>query len=440
MGKALLGRFLWIAGIAVAAGLLLFLRSTLEGPRSPLSEGVYVWQRVWTAEVAEALQGLPGDIQGVLPLVAEVAFEPGSRKAKVTRIRWKPGSFSQQGPPLTMVIRVGDSGAKTNWDSWACAEIRSLASELLKEATAGEVEVVGLQIDYDCPASRLGDYGKLLRSLQEDEELASFELSFTSLPSWLDSDKDGFRALAEISDYFVLQVHALELPKTARDPVVVMNPSLARSAVKKAAQLEAPYFVALPTYSSFVVFDKSTEKVVNVISEDLDFSTVSEDQRLILGEAPAEEIAGMISAWSRQAPDPHFQGVFWYRLPVKGDVLNWPASAWAKVRAGEVPQRELRVDIQTEDEAFHRLTLRNVGELPDAHFPKAITVRLEGAGSLVGADGGRWYATEGAAGDEVSFTLVSQKHDFVPLPIGRELPIGWVRKTGQGELVVEFSR
>lgn len=424
--------------MAAFAGLLVFLREIPEKKQLPFSEAVYVWQRNWTPQVAAALRNLPEGMGGIFPLVAEVGFANGNKQARITRIRWKPEAFQSSGPPVTLVIRIGDSGAQTGWVPWACEEIVSLGVSQVEEARMKGVSVGGLQIDYDCPASRLGDYERMLKALREDARLGSLELSFTSLPSWLNSDIEGFRALAAQSDYFVLQVHALDLPKSAQDPVVVMNPREAEAAVARAPRVGAPYFVALPTYSSFVVFDESAKKVVDVISEDLDFSRVADNQRLLLGEAPSGEIGSLVSTWRRARPDSLFRGVFWYRLPVEGDVLNWPFSTWQMVRNGQAPQHKLQVSFQTQEDGFERMVLRNVGELPSSRFPARIVIQLEGAGRLVGADGGRWYSAEEMEADRVVFQLSLQRHDPVPLPVGRDLPIGWIRKTGPGKLVSEF--
>ena len=435
--------FRWGA-VVLAAGLLGWViagRVSREEPgnAAPLQQSVYVWQRVWTPQVREAVASLPPDITELLPLAAEVGFPPGEKKAQVTRVPWDFAVVKEVSAEITIVIRIGDSGAATKWEPWACEEIQALAETLVEETESQGVSVAGVQIDYDCPASRLADYRKLLTHLGEAKLLQERRLSFTSLPSWLTYDFEGMKGLAEASDSFVLQVHALDLPKTANDPVIVMDPGLARVAVKRAGDLGAPFVVALPTYSSFVVFDEAADKVVDVISEDLDFSKLLPEQHLILGEAPEKEIAQLMTEWSEGSRPRLCDGVVWYRLPVEGDVLNWPTATWDLVREGVVPERKLELEFRREPQGFDRVLLRNQGQIPESQFPGTIAIRIESPATLVGADGGRWYATPGVQGAEVIFTRTSQKHDLVPLPVGGEFPVGWVRKTGSSEYDAELS-
>ena len=101
-----------------------------------------------------------------------------------------------------------------------------------------------IQCDYDCPQKRLDGYRRLLDALQASA--GSIPVVPTTLPSW--QDEPAFRKLVAGRPGYVLQVHSLQLPKQAGQPVVLFDPDTARAAARKAAALGIPFRIAMATY------------------------------------------------------------------------------------------------------------------------------------------------------------------------------------------------
>ncbi len=419
------------------------LLSQKRGPQN-LEHCVYVWQRNWTPQVNDAISELPESISGILPLAAEVGFSRDELKPVIKRIHTNGDVLRSVSRPRELVIRIGGSAVPTHWNRGACEVISQLCRELIQLSNREKWGVSGIQIDYDCPASLLGDYVELLRFLRTDTELKSLQLSFTALPSWLDTSPKEFSKLTHSVDYFVIQVHALQLPKVAGEAVVIIEPTQARKAVAKAGAVGIPFYVALPTYSSFIVFDEKRGKVVDVISEDLNPGQLSSDQRLILGESSPADMAELVRDWTNAPPSRKMKGIIWYRLPVSTDIMNWPNETWQIVMSGNEPKSSLEVVVETQAEGFARISIKNTGQQPESSLPERISLTTNIENPVLTGDGGLWYQI--ANGDvtntrSISFELIPTENDRVPLPIGSSVPIGWVRlEKGEGydDLKAEF--
>ncbi len=408
-----------------------------------LEHRVYVWQRNWTSEVTLAVSTLPDNISGILPLAAEIGFSKDDHKPVVQWVSTDNAALSLLSVSKEFVIRIGGSAAQTHWNEKACEAITDLCLALKERAAQSGLDLNGIQIDYDCPASRLGDYAKLLRVLRTHPELESFQLSFTALPSWLDTSREEFQQLCKSVDYFVLQVHALQLPKTVDDPVIVIDPAQARRAVARVAKLNTPFYVALPTYSSFIVFDEQSGKITDVMSEDVDPGQLSPSQRMKLGESSPAEIAVLVREWTDSPPSRDMRGFLWYRLPVATDILNWPSETWEIVMAGSAPKSRIEILVVPQEEGFAKISAKNTGQQPESIFPEIITLVTPANNPILSGDGGRWYQTfskDSSAKRSISFQLIPTKNDFLPLPIGQSVPIGWIRlESGSGYDQIEIE-
>ena len=70
--------------------------------------------------------------------------------------------------------------------------------------------LAGVEIDYDCPTSKLATYARFLAALRS--RLApSTKLSITALPTWMNSGE--LEGLTRNLDEIVLQVHAVDDPR-----------------------------------------------------------------------------------------------------------------------------------------------------------------------------------------------------------------------------------
>ena len=193
--------------------------------------GFYVWQRNWTPAVTRAALACPRELY---LLAAE--FTAVGTQVKVTSIELPPAVINRKN--VTLVYRIHVELLASLPPETAAAEIRKYA-------------VPNLQLDVDCPEKKLFLYADLLTKLRR--LLPERHFSITVLPCHL--DRPDFPALARLADYYVLQVHGLDIPSTLREDRRLLRRETARPAIAQAEKLGMPFKIALPTYAYQLNFD-----------------------------------------------------------------------------------------------------------------------------------------------------------------------------------------
>ncbi|GMU94368.1 MAG: hypothetical protein AMXMBFR4_34260 [Candidatus Hydrogenedentota bacterium] len=343
--------------LSVMIGALIWLTGPTPGPARPLEHICYVWQRQWAEPVRQAVSQAGPHFDGLMVLVGEI--DGGGDALKLSPVRPDWVSVAGTGRPITLVLRanaaLGDvaAGEKLREVSGFVAQtFRGVADE----ARAGGVTVAGVQLDYDCPTSKLGAYADLIGALHND--LAGHDLSITALPTWLRwSEFD--RLLSHVS-YYVLQVHSLNPPTTIDRPLVLCDTSRIPAYLRRAATFGRPFYLALPTYGYRVVFDASGT-----------FAALSAE-----GPAPAPPAGGRIrtvsadpAAMARVVREltrrpPHgLIGIAWFRMPVESDELNWTLPALLAVREGREPSSAVAAELRSASAGLFEVWIRNSGEI-----------------------------------------------------------------------------
>ena len=171
-------------------------QSTLPtgAPRSPLPHDAYIWQRVWTPQVIAAAQRSADLVRTWRVLVAEA--DSTGHWIKVA-VPWE--ALQSTGRPIVAVVRIDGRLDDTRMPPL-------LDRIALLAATPA---VSGLEIDYDCPTSKLVAYAGFLDALRA-RLLTTLKLSITALPTWMNSP--ALERLAPNLDELVLQVHAVDDP------------------------------------------------------------------------------------------------------------------------------------------------------------------------------------------------------------------------------------
>jgi len=122
-------------------------------------------------------------------------------------------------------------------------------------------------------------------------------------------------------------------------------------------------------------------------------------------------------------------GVIWYRLPVAGDRLNWPWTAFQAVRAGRIPRRDLQVQPRASEPGLVEIDLVNAGEA-EAGWP--VIVQLSWTdGDLVAVDGLAGYQVLRTGPRELRLERSTTPWDR-PIRPGERRRVGWVRFAGGG--------
>jgi hypothetical protein len=340
----------------------------------PLPQEAYVWQRAWTPAVREAVSQA-ADFRSLVVLAAEVDLS--SRPPRVVRpaITWD----ILKGRPVGLALRIGrfhgwGGGTGRFADEPETVHLlANLARDLTHEAQSHGLDLWEVQLDYDCPESKLADYPVLVEAV--DRAVEPVPVTLTALPSWLRHEQ-AFRKLARSADGFVLQVHFLRTPTRPDETVELVAPQEAVRAVQQAAKAGRPFRVALPTYAYGAVFDERGA-LLGLAAEG------SRRSRRAEVSANPGDIAALVRGWTASRPE-EMQGLIWYRLPTADDARNWPWETLRAVMAGRVPRVGVRAEIREPKPLLHEIDLVNTGE-SEIGLPSPLHIRWD-SDTLMAAD------------------------------------------------------
>jgi Protein of unknown function (DUF3142) len=360
---------------------------------APLSQEAYVWQRVWTPAVSEAVRGAPRPISGWRVLVAQADATGGWQQ-------FNPdvSALESAHRPLIAVIRI--DGQRP------VADVKRLAGDISRRFQAFPHGMWrGLEVDYDCSTNGLDQYRRLLTDLRSRLP-ADVDLSVTALPTWIRSDR--LRDLLSIPDQSVLQVHSVIDPHRG-----LFDPVLARAWIEAYARVSGrPYYIALPDYGSRVEFD-ARGRLVGVISEEEEPGPERAGEEL---QADPATVGRFLAALRAHHPSA-VRGVVWFRLPVEGDQRIWSTETWGRVMLGKALDRHLVVEVLKDKSGAYQLRLSNDGSA-DAPMPRQVAVPV----ACLESDGEGLYEVQRRA-DEIVWRISTERW----LNVGDSVRVGWSR-------------
>jgi hypothetical protein len=419
-----------LLSLAIAA---LFLGLWLRRGRrisGPLPQEAYVWQRSWGPEVRESLRKTDG-LAGLVALAAEVDLSV--RPPRVSQVAIDVSALRSTGHTLGLAIRIGrfspkGQGRSLSEDPEAVRFLAALAGQIAAAARAQGLSLREIQLDYDCPESRLGEYPALVKAVKA--AVAPLPVTITALPAWLRRRRD-FAALIATADGYVLQVHSLAAPKRFDAAFLLCDPDATRKAVETAARFRRPFRVALPTYGYVVAFDRDG-KILGLSAEGplLSWPTSA---MVRVAQSDSATMAGLLRTWTADRPA-ELTGLLWYRLPSAADRLNWPWPAFRAVMAGRAPRPELRTETRAPDPGLVEIDLVSTGEA-DAPWPSPVDVHWSGTAPLLGADGLAGYRLTREGERQIRLRRSASAWDR-PLRPGERRQIGWLRFAGEAEVEV----
>lgn len=335
--------------------LSLCLLSALVGCQrtpAPLDHDAYVWQRVWTPAVNQAIRDSAAAIHQWRVLAAQTDVH-----GRLQRFSPDRSALMASDRPVVLVVRI--DGQLSHWDE--AALLRDTLA-LWHDWQGSGVPLAGLEIDHDCASARLPAYARFLAELHAALPPETM-LSITALPTWL-SSADLPKVLAQV-DQSVLQVHAVRDPRAG-----LFDAALALHWVREyAGRSDKPFRVALPDYGSRVSWD-ARGRLADVQSEaaTLDFSP---DAHELL--AQPQVIADFIRTLQRDPP-PHLQGIAWFRLPTAQDLRAWSLPTWLAVIRGQSLHTTLQAEARRSNvSGAFDVALQNTGAI-DALLPLRVTL------------------------------------------------------------------
>lgn len=412
--------------LSVTLASLLLLAACREVPHrthGPLRQEAYVWQRSWTPEVRESVRQAK-DFAGLVVLAAEVDFR--GPEPRVVRVPLDGEALRAIGRPVGAAVRATAFSGRFADAPGIVHLLESVVRGVAAEARGQGIALSEIQMDYDCPESKLGDYRDLLPALHK--AATPVRLTITVLPTWM-RQRRAFRELIEGADGYVLQLHSLVLPEKAGERVTLIEPRSAQGWAEEAARVGHPFRVALPTYGYEVVFD-ARGKPLGVLAEGPLLSW-SPDVTVHTVRSEPKAMAGLIRDWTRDRPA-ELVGVLWYRLPVAGDRLNWTWPTLRAVMAGRTPQGELSAAVRRPEPELVEIDLLNAGEA-EVPWPSRVRVRWKGKAPSA-ADGLAVYKIVSADRSEIRL----EGSGSGLLRPGERRVIAWLRFAAPTEVQVEI--
>ena len=361
-----------VAGVAVAASVWLLWPDPVQRISGPLRHDAYVWQRAWTPEVKGRILEAAPPLRGLVVLAAEVSWSSG--EPRVAEVVLDYEALRVSNCPLGLAIRINAYSGSFDETAEAIGLIADVADTVVRKARAAGLSVEELQLDFDCPESRLAGYRVWVKVVRQ--RVGDVPLVVTVLPSWLSSPE--FTPLVQTAGAFVLQVHALQKAKSLHDIPALCDPQRARVWVERAAASGVPFRVALPTYSYLLAFDAAGDYLG--ASAETPRRTWPPGTQFRLLSSDAEAMASLVQEWTKDRPS-LLAAIIWYRLPIQTDRFNW---RWETLRAivdGESPQAELGVETRRVEQGLVEVDLCNTGSA-DAPMDVRVSLRWKGAAPI----------------------------------------------------------
>lgn len=434
--RAVISCGLLLAAFAVVAFVLL---GHHHRPRrsGPLRHDAYVWQRAWTQPVRDAVVLHGTNFTEIVPLKAEISWV--DRKPQLTRVALDrtalaslrtadPNNSLRKQSGVGIALRIGPypgpfaSLVSTNTASPSSPDAKALtsylcdvASSLVSEVRSQGIEVVELQLDFDCAASKLDGYRLWLESIQQ--RVSPLPVTITALPSWLNAA--GFRRLVSVAPNYVLQVHSVDRPGSADAPFTLCAPEPALRWVERAGRLGVPFRVALPTYGYTLAFERGG-KFIGLSAEG---PRPNWPANAILREVFSDphELSRLVQDWTTSRPAA-MTGVIWYRLPTIVDNFNWRWPTLGAIVASRSLQEKLRCEPRRAEAGLTEVSLVNEGDL-DISSRLAVEVRWSDA-RLIAGDALRDFEL---ADRSTSAARFQTKALPFRLRAGDRLKLGWLR-------------
>ncbi len=457
--RAVMLAALLIAALATVTVWGLFFQPARR-TSGPIRHEAYVWQRVWTGPVCEAVAQHGTNFAALAMLKAEVSWK--DKKPQVVRVPLDYAALSNLHRPFGLALRIGPyagpflsssrreeahseiqnpkfearnsqslltSAATATPEAGAITDfLCDLAAAIVAEARTNKAVLSELQIDFDCAESKLDGYRVWLTAIEQ--RVAPLPVTITALPSWLDAR--AFKRLATVATNYVLQVHSVERPKDVNAPFTLCDPRAAQRWVEMAGRIGVPFRVALPTYGYVIAFDK-TGKFIGLSAEG-PRRTWPEGARTREIFTDPLVMAELVEGWKTSRPEA-LRGVIWYRLPTRVDNFNWRWPTLGAIVASRSLQEKLRIEPRRVEAGLVEIKLVNSGEL-DISSRLAVEVRWSDA-RLMAGDALRDFELADRSASAARFQT---KTNSIRLPAGDFLTLGWLRFDRDCEVRCELNK
>ena len=330
-------------------------QATTTFAKGSISQEVYVWQRVWTPEVKEAVISRAPTFNATTLLAAEIDF---SNQQWTTQPFSAPLTYAQNNSlKFALAFRIHSNAAKSRWSKSAIERVTQIIRHYSTYTKT-------IQVDYDCPSKKLSDYALFVAHLKA--QFPDKKIEITCLPDWLNYPE--FSDLVSYTDRFIMQVHGVSGHGKGR---ALCNPDAAYEVALTCSKFQKPYLIALPTYRHAVSYNDK-EVITNIASEG-HYQYANYE----IAAANPHQLAELMKRWHHQRPQ-LMEGIIWYRLPVDTDRMNWTWSTLQQVRQGnQPPQAKPEFIIDKLDDGNHTISITNPSQ-QHLEWPEKIYLTWQG--------------------------------------------------------------
>ena len=359
----------------------------------PLDQQLYVWQRQWTQAHDAALRDSRADFSTLRVLALQAFPQAGWSRARID-----PALLKRDGRPLIAVIRL--DGQLKGLDQ---GEVTAHIQQVLSDWQGQGLTLSGVEIDHDAGNARLPAYREFLTHLRAVLP-ASFPLSITALPAWLDSPE--LPTLLATVDSSVLQVHAVSDPRRG-----LFDPNQARQWARAWSRITSkPFYLALPAYGVALLPGAGGAPVVE---SEVPIERGGKRQELLADPLQLSKLGAEL----RADPPAHLAGLIWFRLPLANDRRAWSLTTLIAVARGDTLDSRVGLKLSAQD-GLYDISVSNQGNL-DSAWPERLTLAVQGCD---GADALAGYALQQRP-DLLTFTRLREGR----IPAGGQRAIGWAR-------------
>jgi len=247
-------RIALLAVIVAAAGSGGLLWYRFWRPPPPLEVALWYWHSPFTVTASDAEQL---KIIGVRRLFVRAGtFHIDGAGVRLTQ----PQTWASRadGVDIHLVFNFDASVLR----AFPAVPVESLAIAVLREfqrvradAERSGLRVAGVQLDLDCPTSRLSKYADLLHRIHAGLTPRTTVLSITALPTWYRSGNLA-RVLAEI-DFAAPQYYEANVGASRSEYATVSQLRNTEDGLASAGWRGAPFFAGIPAYGHALVYSGS---------------------------------------------------------------------------------------------------------------------------------------------------------------------------------------
>ncbi|WP_338848991.1 DUF3142 domain-containing protein [Massilia sp. W12] len=340
-----------------------------------LTHDAYIWQRVWFAELGDAIDSSSQWLTQWRVLVAQL-----DGNGAWQRSAWQGAPLRMSGLPLVAVFRLEGNLAMHQRKQVIQQLVRHM-----KELRASGLLWQGMEIDHDAASADLQQYALFLQELRAKLHAAGLypAISVTALPDWL--THNAYAEVEAASNHVVLQLHGPHL-----NPGQIFDAKHAQTWVRQlAARSQRPFWIALPNYGVRLHWD--APHTAARVEAEAPLAKKGMRMREVLVSPRA--VQAFIHQLEQHGAPPNLHGIVWFRLPTARDQRSWSLATWQAVLRGERLNTALYAELQPAPRhpGWQRLQVQNEGVL-DLPLPGQVLV--QGECSLVDGEADLRYRVE----------------------------------------------